>query len=62
MEYVSVCAVVQSLTLKKLLPWLASSASDLGLFLLYRAYIPNWSCCKCTKKNNVVSGRVVHNV
>jgi len=33
-------------TLKKVFPWLASSESDLGLFLLYNAYIPNWSFCK----------------
>lgn len=33
-------------TLKKVFPWLASSESDFGLFLLYNAYIPNWSFCK----------------
>lgn len=34
------------LTLKKEFPWLARRASDLGLFLLYSAYIPNWSFYK----------------
>lgn len=32
--------------MKKVFPWLASSESDFGLFLLYKAYIPNWSFCK----------------
>lgn len=36
-------------TLKKVFPWLASSESDLGLFLLYNAYIPNWSFCNTNK-------------
>lgn len=32
-------------TLKNSFPWLQSRVSDWGLFLLYRAYIPNWSSC-----------------
>lgn len=40
-------------TLKNSWPWLLSRASDCGLFLLYRAYIPNWS--SCTQRESVTT-------
>lgn len=48
---------MSSLTLKKLFPWLISKASERGLFLLYRAYIPNCSSYPWTKtkKNTFIS-------
>lgn len=39
-------------TLKNSFPWLLSRESDWGLFLLYRAYIPNWSSCTHTHTIN----------